>query len=217
MRDIKPLALLALATFLVGCEPAISLQPLFTGDDPAFEPGLLGNWGPSEGNESFCKLEELKTGAYGLRCKREDESSASAEPETPPPAQPGTEISNGSTDEQEFGDLRFEVRLFEIGNRRFLDFSPASPNVKLDFYLFHLVSGHSIAQFRLDKDELELRFLDSKWIKRMVDEKKDQIEHEEAAGTVLLTGSSEDLQRFVSQYAEDKDAFSCEVKLRRKK
>ncbi len=217
MRDIKPWALLVLAIFLAGCEPAISLQPLSTGDDPAVEPGLLGIWNTSQGNGSACKLEELKTGAYGLRCKTEDKSNASAPPEAIRPAPPDTKTSHGSTDEQEFGELKFEVRLVQLGNYRFLDFYPEPPNVKVDLYLFHLVPGHSIAQFRLDKDELELRFLDNKWIKRMLDEKKEQIEHEHAAGTIVLTASSEDLQRFVAQYADDKDAFSCEFKLRRQK
>jgi hypothetical protein len=217
MRNIKPWALLFLAVFLAGCEPAISLQPLSTGDGPAFEPGLLGIWSTSEGNDSACKLEELKTGAYGLRCKPEDKPNAAAPPGAIQPAQPDTETSKGSTDEQEFGELKFEVRLVQLGNCRFLDFYPESPNAKVDFYLFHLVPGHSIAQFRLDKDELELRFLDNKWIKHMLDENKEQIEHEHAAGTVVLTASSEELQRFVTQYADDKDAFSCVFKLRRKK
>lgn len=217
MRDTKLGALLVLAVFLAGCEPAISLQPFYTEEDPAFDPDLVGIWASPEGGSQPCKMEALGSGAYGLRCKTQDQPSEPRPSAESPPSAPGTEPLNGSLEEQKFGDQKFELRLVRVGNLQFLDFFPESPNVAVDFYGFHLVPGHSLAQFRIAGDELELRFLDNKWVKRMLEQKQIQIDHENAAGTVVLTASSEDLQRFVAHHAEDKDAFACKIKLKRQK
>jgi hypothetical protein len=111
----------------------------------------------------------------------------------------------------EDGDSRrFEARLAQVGEYRFLDLRPAEPGMMNGFYQMHLIRAHTIARVWIEANVLRLAFLDHDWIKGMIDQGQVIIAHEHSDEGVLLTASTADLQKLVVKYAEDPKAFPSE-------
>jgi len=69
----------------------------------------------------------------------------------------------------------------------------------------------------LDGDSLTLTPLNPHWIESMDKAGMRVIEHEPAFGGITLTASTKELKTFVLKYADNKAAFSDELKFQRKK
>ena len=103
---------------------------------------------------------------------------------------------------------RFETRFLKLGEFLFVDFFPEEPNMRNGFYSGHLIRVHSFARIRVEGDNFEMAMLDPDWLKKMIDEDKVKIAHEQLDEGMVLTASTLDLQKFVLKYAGDENAFS---------
>jgi hypothetical protein len=112
---------------------------------------------------------------------------------------------------------KFEVHLARLGKFLFADIYPQEPDLKNGFYKGHLVAVHSFAKIAVGADVLNITMLDPDWLQKMTEDKKIQLAHEEVDDGLVLTASTEDLQKFVLQYAEDEKAFSSRSEWLRKK
>ncbi len=177
MRLTRLLVVLGWALLLAGCEPTLSLHPLFTEKDLVFEPALVGSWAGEE-DKTTITFQKAGENAYELFF-----------------------MGEGTTGKH------FEARLAQVGRFLFLDVCPKEVDTKDDFYKKHLVRAHTFYRIKIDGDVLKINYLDDDWVKKMAAERTTNIPQENLDGEIVLTAATDELQNFVLMYAEDTEAF----------
>ncbi len=109
----------------------------------------------------------------------------------------------------------FDAKLGRLGSYLFLDLYPQEPDIKNDFYKFHLIPAHTFSRVWIEEDTLHLSMLDNDWLRDMIDQGELNIEHERLDGGIVLTTATDILQEFVVRHAEDDRAFPVPGKLLR--
>jgi len=176
-----------------GCDDSgnpfvVSLQPFYTKVDLEADPGLTGTWRDKEGDVSFT-FEAGTEKEYKLVVKETDgERETSSE---------------------------FEAHLMRLGGSWFIDFFPKNNSGEDEFYRVHFVRGHSIARVELGQDSMQLAFLSASWLNARIDEKSIDTPHEKADESLLLTGTTEEVQELAYFYANDEKAFADPLSLER--
>ena len=185
---------LALAGFVAaGCDDSgnpfvVSLRPFYTKVDLEADPGLTGSWRDKEGDVSFT-FQEGEEKEYTLVVKeREGDQETSGE---------------------------FEAHLLRLGGSWFIDFFPKNNNGEDEFHRVHFFRGHSIARVELGHDSMQMAFLSASWLRARIDEKSIDTPHEKADGSLLLTGTTEEVQELANLYANDETAFADPLSLER--
>jgi hypothetical protein len=164
-----------------------SLQPLFTDKTTVFEPALVGVW-QQENAESTWAFERRESNTYSLTY-------------TDKQGRPG----------------QFEARLVKLGDKYFLDLMPEDPRqVENAYYKFHLLRVHTFLRMSLDGSAMQLAGMDPSWLKRQLDANPTFVRHAVVNDMIVMTASTEELQKFAQCYADDKDAFSAVIHLTRK-
>jgi hypothetical protein len=166
----------------------LCLQPSYTPADLETDANLTGSWTTEDG-ELKMSFEEAQGKAYKLVVTETE----------------GTQVKSGA----------FEVRLVRLGSSWFLDFLPDGNDSGGVFYQLHFLRAHSVARIDLTSDKLKLAFLNEAWLKKNIEEQTLDTPHREADGTLLLTGSTSDLQHLLDLHSSDDAAFSDEAALTR--
>jgi hypothetical protein len=192
----KNILLTGLMIFLItGCFVK-SLHPFYRENELLFKKELLGTW---VGNDSSVWQIEQGMKTTGL-----------FKPHVPESAYLIT-----YTDKQ--GTARFSVHLFKLGNRLFLDFYPEEVESSNDLMASHLVPMHTVARVNLATDSMVISWFNEEWLIGLFKQNKIRIAHEKIpyeSGKdgddnfqVILTASTEDLQKFMLKYSEDPNAI----------
>ena len=205
--NMKKLFFYLLAGILTGCVPVMSLNPLSSEKDAAFEDKLLGTWADSDSNTTWeFKAPDVTEKAYVLIYSHREEKKE-------------TKISLGS----------FFARLVKIENKFFLDvYSDDWPIGKLEdpnkikimwpYNSFFFVPVHTFIKIDSFEPELKFRLTDDDKMKELFDKDPNAVKHEFYKDSAfVLTASTKELQAFVLKYADDNRVFSNEIKLTRKK
>ncbi len=176
-----------------GCDDSgnpfvVSLQPFYTKVDLEADPGLTGTWRDKEGDVSF-SFEAGTEKEYALVVKETD-----GERET---------------------SSKFEAHLMHLGGSWFIDLLPKNNGGEDEFYRVHFVRGHSIARVELGQDSMQMAFLSASWLRARIEEKSIDTPHEKADETLLLTGTTEEVQELAYIYANDEKAFADPLSLER--
>ena len=164
-----------------------SLHPLYTDKDLVFRKDLIGTWIQGEGNKDTWMFQQSGENSYDL-----------------------IHTQKGAL-------ARFEAHLIRLDKFLFLDLFPDQPDTKNDFYKSHLIPAHTFSRVWIDGNDLRLALLDNDWMKDMIAEKKVMIKHERLEDGIILTASTEDLQKLVVTYENDTLAFARPTTLHRKK
>lgn len=195
MKNRKKIVTIAVVGLLVslitGCIP--SLQPLYTPDKLVILPSLVGIW--------------QQTGVQNIEpevwtfAKGEDKSYVLIHKD-----------SDGLV-------AAFDVHVVKLGSHYFMDFYPGNlpedykqskvgdPAVMNEFLKRHLIAVHTFAKVELSGKTLKISMFDPEFLKNLLENQQIRIKHEKTEAGYLLTASSEDLQKFVEKYAEEKSAF----------
>ncbi len=101
---------------------------------------------------------------------------------------------------------------FKIKGQVFLDFTPLEVKELQSFEELHHIGIHTLAKLDKKGEDLKLTWLSEEKIKQLFKEKKIRISHEKIGFNkedILLTASSEDLQKFIAKYMdlEQKDKW----------
>ena len=185
---------LALCCFgLSGCDGgdgfALSVQPFYTQSDLFDDAELASSWTDKEDDVTFI-FEQGEDKEYKLTVKEKDgEHESSAE---------------------------FEAHLLTLGARQFLDFRPRSNSEGSFFYLLHLVPAHSLARVELSHDALRLRFFDSAWLSKQIEDKNIDVSCQTTSGAVLLTGTTDEVQNLILLHPEEEKMFAEVIVLTRR-
>jgi hypothetical protein len=112
---------------------------------------------------------------------------------------------------------QFETHLVQVGEFLFLDTYPKEPDIENGFYMVHLIPAHTFSRVWIQEDALRLAMLDLEWLKKMIAAKEVDVAHERVDEGIILTASTEELQKFVLKCAEDGKAFPDTIDLHRQK
>jgi len=187
------LALAVVSFAAAGCDDSgnpfvVSLQPFYTKADLETHPGLTGSWKDEDGEVTFT-FDAATEKDYTLIVKeREGEQETSGE---------------------------FEAHLIRLGGWWFIDFFPKNNSGEDTFHRVHFFRGHSIARVELRQDSLQMAFLNATWLSARIEEKSIDTPHEKADGSLLLTGSTEEVQELAYLYGNDEKAFAEPLSLER--
>ena len=176
---LKPKILIAvlLALLIQGCIP--SIHPLYSNDTIEFRESLLGEWNEEDG--STWSFEKGEDDSYIMSFASEEEDN-----------------------------YYFRVYLVKLGKYYFFDFfrmKDKESAFELEAFA-PLLPTHSFAKVTLGEKQLKIHLLNEEWLKALFEQRKIRIKHEEMKeGYFVLTAPTDDLQKFVVKYAEEKDAF----------
>jgi len=200
-----------LAGLLAGCVPVMSLHPLFTEENIVFEEKLLGTW-----------VDDPNSPKSIWEFKRVTDSTQK-DWELPPPKKPEKAYKLLLTNE-EGAKGSFFAHLVRLGGRLFLDVLPSQfpsaqpdPNQDWVFNTVFLIPGHSFAVIDSIEPQLKIRWTNEDEMEKFLKEQPNAIKHELVEDRIVLTASTDELQKFVLKYADDKRIFPAEAVLIRKK
>ncbi|MCX6233587.1 MAG: hypothetical protein NT175_02540 [Bacteroidetes bacterium] len=190
MKTKKVLATLAfMFMLLAGCIP--SLHPLYTDKDRISMDEIMGVWLSAEGTSMYYIIADPDdqpsyTFTYFELPKKNDLFQRDSTP------------------------ANLEVNLVRLGGATFMDFYPGD-NEYLDkmntLLAIHLIPAHTFAKFRISNDTLTIWRFDPDWLKKLFEENRIRISHEKLEDQIVLTASTEELQKFVAKYADDPEAY----------
>jgi hypothetical protein len=110
----------------------------------------------------------------------------------------------------------FVACLVRLDNKLFIDTYP-DEEIANDFYKLHLVPAHIIGRIWIEGDSIRLDMLDGDWLRKMIDKGSISIAHELVDDGMVLTASSDELQKLVKKYTDIPDAFSNMTVLHKQK
>ena len=166
-----------------------SLYPLYTDEDLVFDPAVVGTWIEDDDDDATWTLEERSSG-------------------------PGYRLTIVEDDER----MRFDARLVQLGDYRFLDIYPEEDSPD-DFLGSHFVAAHTFWKLSVEDETMRLVGLDPDWLEDGLEDGTLQVTHSRWGhdrDDILLTATTSELQRLVVAYAEDAEAFDAVVELHRR-
>jgi hypothetical protein len=200
-KVVSLVVILSLAILLNGCAPIASFFPLYQADDKAFETGLLGTWKPEKPDPTN---PDQKNGRWTF-VKSADENFY--------------DFKWGAVGAK--GGFLAKARLVRIGSGLFVDFEGDTGDKVWDskdaVMPFPVISVHMMGRVWLGKDSLEIHFLKDDWVKERIKGGSFPLSHLGENGDLILTASTNDLRKFMQEYAEDKGALSENYRFVREK
>ena len=186
-----------LAVLLGGCVPILSLHPLHTEKEVAFDEKLLGTWvqDNNEGTWEFKRAEEPNNAYKLIFSDKEDQKGS------------------------------FVAHLVKLKNKLFLDLYPAElpwkedePN-KMDwaYNSLFLVPAHTFLRIHSIEPKLKMGWITDDVMKELLKENPNAVKHTFVDDRAVLTASTKELQAFVLKYGDDSEVFSAKIILSRKK
>jgi len=202
----KRLAIYCLAGLVAGCVPIVSLQPLFTKDDLAFDEKLLGVW-----------LEDVNSPEASWEFARITEEEAANLPDDLKSEFKRVYRLNIVDKEGHRGSLA--ACLVKLGSRMFLDVLPDTlpsgerdmEKAKLLYNAFLFLPAHTFLRVDAIGDQLKIRFTNDDEFKKLIEAEPQAVKFTEVDDRFVLTASTKELQAFVTKYADDSRLFSGDL------
>jgi hypothetical protein len=183
MKTKKVVFCLLAVVVLGGCFPLLSsIHPLYTDDTIVFEERLVGKW--ADGDEIW-QFNWDGEKAYKLRILEGDKEGL------------------------------FEAHLVQLEDMMFLDVFPDGKTLEdvQPFYAIHLFPMHTFIKVEQTEPNLVLRMMDPDEVSKLLKNDPNLLKHEVTENDVLvLTAATQDLQKFVVEYANTEGVFGIEDK-----
>ena len=186
-----------------------SLHPLYTNKDITYDKSLIGSW-KADSSEEVWTLENML--AVEMEPLKNDPERASKEGFKKRFISEKTYLLTY----EENGEKRtFSAHLVKLGQHLFLDLYPGSLDLKNSFFADHFMPVHTYAKINVYNNKLELYFLNSERLYKLMNENNIRIKHEKMEYFNLITASTEDLQKFVMKFADQKQFFMNPVVMKK--
>jgi len=175
----KKIIFYLLAGILTGCVP--SLHPFYTEEDLIFEEQLLGVWQKDGSGENW-RFE-----------KAENE---------------GSKFYQATYTDDKGSDSTFIAGLIKLNGTMFLDLFPEKPECHCrPLYPFHFFPVHNFVKIQQIQPTLKMMAMDPGKVKKMLAADPNLIPHEIIDQRLVLTASTQQLQSFITDYADTPDFF----------
>lgn len=173
-------ASLAIIIFLAGCVPT-SVNQLYLKKDLIVDPELIGTWGnPNNLEGTRLIFTQADSSSYSMAYYESRQES-------------GEPVS--------FAEFR--AHLIRLGDNLFLDIYPRIPPDLNQFYMVHFAPTHSFMRIDIAGDTLKIGLFDYDWLNKNLESGKIKIDHIYREGQIVLTASTEELQKFAAKYADE--------------
>jgi len=108
---------------------------------------------------------------------------------------------------------RFVAHLVKLGDMLFLDIFPDGETLgePQAFYGFHILPVHTFMKIEQIEPKLQLRAMDYDKVSKMLEEDPNLLKHEVVEDRIVLTASTEQLQKFIVEYAGEGGVFADEA------
>lgn len=198
MKTIRHCLLILLTgVILQGC--ITSLHPLYTDKDLVFDTRLVGTWQTDDPNETW-KLENLLD---------KDKTTFKSQ------------FINKNmyllTHTVKGEKAEFQLNLVKLGNNYFIDLYPGSLKEEDKLLQDHYLPVHSYAKIKIDSNGFELYYLNADLLYELLSENRIKIKHESFDFYKVITASTDELQKFIIKFADNKDFFTAPIKFRKSK
>ena len=105
----------------------------------------------------------------------------------------------------------FDANIIKLDGNYFMDLYPGD-NEQLDdlttLLSVHLVPAHTFLKLKIEEGKISVYQMNPDWLNSLFEENRIRISHEVIKEKdIVLTASTEELQKFIKKYAEDEDAF----------
>lgn len=214
---------------LIGCSPADSINPLFASDDViSFDQYLLGTWHDQDSSPQDGYLLFEKGADYTYRITVVGDDGAKQEfsgrlgyihnqrfLDVVPVA------STAQWDALSDADLTinrqapmtavFRPATVKLGDAVYLQFADAGSDANQTHFKIKLRTAHWFCKFSTDDSVMHLDCLEAGWVNQHIADGSLHLEHAPVSSdgqNVVITASTADLQRFVTEQADNKEAFS---------
>jgi hypothetical protein len=104
----------------------------------------------------------------------------------------------------------FQMHIVELDGKSYIDFFPEQWDADNTILGFHLMGVHTFAKVNIENDSIVINWFDSEWFANKLENNKIHIKHEKNSANILLTAKPKELQKFVSKYSADEDAFDAD-------
>jgi hypothetical protein len=188
MKIRTVLFILGLTGIVVSCIP--SLYPLYRDKDLIIDNRLEGLY--ETGEDEYWKIRQLDPDFEKLKGDWKQYSSGYT-----------YRLSVKEEDNME----EFALHILKLGEDLYLDFFPVDYEIRHGFLDMHLVPAHIFAKAELTDQAIILHFFDMEWLEDLIDSKKIKISYVETQDRYLLTAKTEELQKFITKFANDSTTF----------
>ena len=191
----KAIVPIVIATCLIlgGCAPVMSLFGLYDKASLTSNDQIVGNWeivNDDNKDKADCCFVFVKSGE-------------------------GYSMTVPDPDDKEI--WLSTAHLVKLGDAMFVDIEPNSEKFEQTTRIpFPTMKVHTFGRIWIEKDSVRMELLDDDAMKIAVAKGKTRLTYVNGDDGLTLTSTTEQLQAFAREHAEDKEAFSVEVKLRRK-
>jgi len=115
--------------------------------------------------------------------------------------------------------VTFRGCLFKLDNNYYVDFyleSGNNPDAETDLFAMHVLGVHTVARLIIGKNELHIKWYNVEWLSNLFKQNKIRLAHEileggggdiVEKGDIVLTASTNELQKFMKKFANDPKAF----------
>jgi hypothetical protein len=163
----------------------LSLVPFYTEKDLVFNPALIGSWESGDDGGGGVGFEQSGANGYLM-------------------------IMKDST-----GEARFDVRLFQIGGKLFMDLCPRDLGKLNPLVELYVIPGHSLVRVDQIEPTLITADLQDDWLKEKMKEDPKALAHVLADDRLVLAASTEEIQAFILTHMNDEGAFDDPEEMRR--
>ncbi len=178
-----------------------SLHPIYDDDNLVHDPGLDGRWVSAEKNEAFLKPQHTnmkKDSAVQFefvttQMKKDDDTF---------------EKSLYVMKSFEEDTAEFYVHMAEINEEKYLDFFIKSFDFDNNMAEFCLYPVHAFCKMERTADTLKLLVFDVRYIQKLIRDRKIKMPVEVNKGVLLLTASTEELQKFLAKYGKEPELYN---------
>lgn len=168
-----------------------SLHPLYTEDDLVFDRNLIGTWIDKDSNEYKIDVRKPKKNI------KPDSISYILTYEEGKPAD-------------------FLLHLLKLEKYHYVDIEMKSYETENSMVDLHIFPVHTFAKIKVEKDSIILQTFNFQFITKLLKENKIKIKCEIPNENLILTGSPEEMQKFIIKYADHKDLYDKPSTLKRK-
>src|SRR5215470_5494350 len=225
--------LVVVLSVLIGCGPADSLNPLFADKDVVFDRALLGTWGGQDPKDGYFLFE--RAGDNGYRISMVDENGNVAEydahlgyvqgrrfldlvpvaSDSHWQALAGSELTVANPDGN---NPVSNPGVVKLGDNTYLEFTHANSDNNKTHFKVNVRAAHWFCKVATEGSLLRLDCLDDKWLKNHGDDANTHLAYESAGpgpDDRVITSSTSELQKFVTEQAENTEAFSFTMAAKR--
>jgi hypothetical protein len=200
--------------FLSGCIP--SIHKLYHEKDLLFKGELLGNW--EDDNSDWIFEANAEQNGYKLTYI-EDRTFKTQVVQIGKRKYKLTLLEDQTIFADSGTRSEFDVHLVKLGGSYFIDLYPGdNDHLELGSLLtVTLFPVHIFAKVEFLDQKVLIRFFDPGWLEDLLEEGRIQIAHEDIEDGFVLSASTDELQKFVTKYANTDEAFLDAEVLRKKK